>query len=73
MGVKTIETTLIGKRIRLAMLMKYWTQEELAVKIGVGYYQVSRWISGQYLPDVLEFKKIADATGQPMEFFFRED
>lgn len=72
MKIKTAETVNIGKRIKLAIAMKLWTQSELANKMDVVPQEVSRWVSGQYLPDAWELKKISELTEQPLDFFFEE-
>ena len=45
------------------------SQQALADRIGVHVITVSQWERGKSAPTVANLMAIADATGQPMEFF----
>lgn len=45
------------------------SQQTLADRIGVHVITVSQWERGKSAPTVANLMAIADATGQPMEFF----
>ena len=45
------------------------SQQDLADRVGVHVITVSHWERGKSAPTVANLMAIADATGQPMEFF----
>ncbi len=45
------------------------SQQALADRVGVHVITVSQWERGKSAPTVANLMAIADATGQPMEFF----
>lgn len=49
------------------------TQEELAKKIGQKISAVARWEAGVFKPTEANLKKIAEATGKPLDYFLQED
>ena len=49
------------------------TQEELAKKIGQKISAVARWEAGVFKPTEANLKKIAAATGKPLDYFLQED
>lgn len=67
---KNVEALIMGSRIRLAFLMKDWTQEEFAQKANLHPEDIDRWLRGLALPDVLQLRDIAYHTGQSLEFFY---
>lgn len=60
----------IGEKIDTAMHLAGLTQETLAEKLGIKQQGVSRWITGTSMPRITTLKKIASATGQPLQYFF---
>lgn len=66
------EAILLGARIRMSYKLKGWNQLEFSRQMGKPQYEISRWVTGKYEPTALELKKIAEITGQPIEFFFQK-
>lgn len=67
---KKIEALQMGSRIRLAFMLREWTQEEFAQKANIHLEDIDRWLKGLSLPDVLQLRDIAYHTQQPLEFFY---
>lgn len=44
---------------------KGWTQSELGRRVGVSRQQVSRWLLGDYIPELPNCRALADALGVP--------
>ncbi|MDR0646552.1 MAG: helix-turn-helix transcriptional regulator [Elusimicrobiota bacterium] len=60
----------LGKKIKEAMFEAELTQKDLAKKIGLKQEQISSWIRGIRNPKTDSLKKIAAATGKPLQYFF---
>jgi transcriptional regulator with XRE-family HTH domain len=59
----------IVERIRAAVKESGFTQREFAKKIGISETAISRWHGGDRQPSITSLKKIANATGKPLNFF----
>jgi transcriptional regulator with XRE-family HTH domain len=60
----------IGTKIKQAIREMGLNQGEFAQKIQVKQQLVSAWITGYNNPSTTSLKKIAQATGKPLQFFF---
>ncbi|WP_424244394.1 transcriptional regulator with XRE-family HTH domain [Elusimicrobium posterum] len=61
----------IGIKIKRAMQEANLTQAELAKKIGIKkQQQISKWVTDKSTPKAPTLKKIAEATGKPLNYFF---
>lgn len=67
------EENRIGEKIRQAIKEAGLTQQKLADKLGITNPVVNVWVTGKRNPTSATIKKIADATGKPYDFFFKED
>lgn len=61
----------IGARIREARLMRGWTHEELARRMGVNWRSVQRWQKGR-LPRVETLRRLAEVLEVPPSYFLGE-
>lgn len=59
------------ERLREARLALGLTQAAFAAKIGVGERTLRRIEAGAVRPDSRDISAIAEATGKPIEWFFR--
>ncbi|MDR0646546.1 MAG: helix-turn-helix domain-containing protein [Elusimicrobiota bacterium] len=62
--------TVIQEKIRQAMKEAGLTQTKLANKLNVKHPLINAWLSGRRNPTVTSLKKIAAATGKPLQYFF---
>lgn len=60
----------IDNKIRKAMKEAGFTQKGLAEHLGIKQPSVGSWLSGRRNPTVTTLKKIAAATGKPLNYFF---
>lgn len=60
------------KKIKIAMAEMGLNQTSLAKKLGVKPNTVSQWLTGTNAPKTDTIKKIAKATGKPINYFFAE-
>lgn len=56
-----------GRRIRAARDARGWRQEDLATRMDVRAITVSRWERGRFLPEVADFRRLADILGVSMD------
>ena len=63
----------IKDKIRMAMKEAGFTQQGLADVLGITNPVVNTWVTGKRNPTVRTLKKIAAATGKPLEYFLQED
>jgi len=63
----------IGNKIKVARLLADLTQEALAKKINYERQVISRMEKGVRKIDMSELKLIAEATNQPLDFFYEEE
>ncbi len=56
-----------SKTVRELRLERGWSQNDLAVRLGVTPTTVSNWERGRFEPTASKFKAIALAFGVPME------
>lgn len=61
----------IGARIREARMMRGWTHEELARRMGVNWRSVQRWQKGR-LPRVETLRRLAEVLEVPPSYFLGE-
>lgn len=54
----------LGHYIARARHLAGMDQDQLAAAVEVSRTKISRWETGKAIPDVMEFKRIADETGQ---------
>ncbi len=60
----------VGIKIKEAIKEAGYTQSAFEKKIGIGENLISRWVSGDRNPSLTSIKKIAQATGKPLYYFF---
>lgn len=60
----------IRSKIKAAMQGAGFTQQGLADELGIKHPTVNSWVTGKRNPTVTTLKKIAQATGKPLSFFF---
>lgn len=60
-------TDTIGARIARARKARGFTQQQLGAVVGVSFQAVSKWETGQALPDVALLTRIADALGMTLD------
>lgn len=58
------------KQIKIAMAEMGLNQMSLAKKVGVKPNTVSQWLTGTNSPKMDTLKKVAKATGKPVNYFF---
>ena len=58
------------KQIKIAMAEMGLNQTSLAKKVGVKPNTVSQWLTGTNSPKMDTLKKVAKATGKPINYFF---
>lgn len=58
------------KKIKMAMLESGLNQTQLAKQIGISRQSLSEWLSQCENPKIENIKKIAKATGKPINYFF---
>lgn len=58
------------KQIKIAMAEMGLNQTSLAKKVGVKPNTVSQWLTGINSPKMDTLKKVAQATGKPVNYFF---
>lgn len=63
----------IGAKIKQARKLKNITQEDLAKALGVSDKSVSAYEVNRASPPIEILTKIANATHQPVSYFFEED
>lgn len=60
----------LKKKIKLARIEANLTQTELAKKVKSSQQSVVSWEKGTFVPSSENIKKIAKATGKPINYFF---
>ena len=63
----------IGRKIKIARILRDLTQEELAKKIGVEPVTVSRMESGSRNITAVEIEKLSKAFNRPLSYFYEEE
>lgn len=58
------------KKLKLAMLESGFNQVTLAKKLGILPGSISKWMTGENNPKMDTLKKVAKATGKPVNYFF---
>lgn len=56
-----------GAALRRARRRRFWSQEELANKLGMTEATVNRWEKGKQEPDLAALKKLERVFGKPLE------
>ena len=64
------ENEYVIKQIKIAMAEMGLNQTSLAKKVGVKPNTVSQWLTGTNSPKMDTLKKVAKATGKPVNYFF---
>jgi len=64
-----MDATKLGKKIRLARVELDLNQSELAEKIGAKQKSISNYETGDALPSLMTFSKIAKALKKPASYF----
>jgi transcriptional regulator with XRE-family HTH domain len=59
----------LGKKIKKAALDADLSLKDLGVKLNVSRQMISQWTSGNRNPKTCTLRKIAKATGKPLNFF----
>jgi len=62
----------IGKKVKIARVIRDITQKELAKKTGVGYVTMSRIENGARNIMAIEIEKIAKILNRPISYFYEE-
>ena len=57
------------KRLQALLSVTGMTRKDLAARLGVTVPVVSRWCNGSSVPDVYQFREIAQIFGMPYEWF----
>jgi transcriptional regulator with XRE-family HTH domain len=65
-----VELNEMGRKIKQVMIEANFKQSDLAKKLGIKQSLISKWITGKLNPKVSTLKKIANATGRPLSYFF---
>ena len=63
----------IGQKIREVRQDLEWPQQKIAEALNVDYKTVSAWEVGRNNPPLSAVKKIAEMTGEPLEFFLDDE
>ena len=63
----------VSKRVRLARLMRRWSQVELGAKLGISYQMVQRYETAETRMSAGRLFAIANALDMPIEWFFQDD
>ena len=71
MTIKSKRT--IGNKINRAMKDVDLTQKQLAKKLGLKQHQTSYWITEKLNPKLNSLRKIGEATGKDIGYFFYEN
>jgi transcriptional regulator with XRE-family HTH domain len=61
---------MIKEKIKQAIKEAGLTQSELGRKLNITHPLVNNWIKGRRNPSLKSLKKIASATGKPLNYFF---
>ena len=69
-NISVNEKESMGSVIRRLRMERDWTQEELAARLGVSGQAVSKWETGQSLPDISQVPLIARAFGVTTDLLF---
>jgi Zn-dependent peptidase ImmA (M78 family)/transcriptional regulator with XRE-family HTH domain len=64
---------LVSARLKDARLARLLNQSELASAVNVSRQAISAFEAGEKNPDPATMARIADALGQPLQFFFTDD
>jgi len=67
------KNTNLFDRIKKARLIAGLSQKDLAKKLGVSDKTISAYEMKRAIPPVLTLQKIAEATKQPVEYFFKQE
>ncbi len=63
----------ISEKIKTAVKEAGLTQQKFAKQIGISETAISRWAAGNRNPSISSLKKIAKATGKPLNYFFENN
>lgn len=69
-----IRKVVVNKMTKLANHLKYlrkqrnWTQEDVAQQLNMSRSQISKWETGETLPDVQSLEKLSDLYGVSIDF-----
>ncbi|MBP3460155.1 MAG: helix-turn-helix transcriptional regulator [Lachnospiraceae bacterium] len=63
----------LAEKISLLRRQKGWSQEELAEKMDISRQSVSKWESGQSIPDLDKIIKISDIFAVSTDYLLKED
>lgn len=58
------------RKLQIIMNRKWVTQEELAKRINSSQQMISRYLTGQSIPNIITIKKIAEALNCDVNYFF---
>ncbi len=62
-----------SRRLHGLFVASAFSHEGLARNLGVTVQTVRQWESGEKVPDINQFRYIADMTGMPYDWFLDED
>ena len=63
----------LGEKLQKLRKARGWSQEELAGKIEVSRQAISRWESGETLPDAENLLKLSDLFGVTSDYLLRDE
>ena len=64
---------ILAEKIQALRKQNNWSQEELAVKLGVSRQSVSKWESGTSIPDLERIIKISRVFGVSTDYLLKDD
>ena len=64
---------MLGEKLQKLRKARGWSQEELAGKIEVSRQAISRWESGETLPDAANLLKLSDLFGVTSDYLLRDE
>lgn len=62
-----------SRRLHGLFVASAFSHNELARNLGVSVQTVRQWESGEKVPDINQFRYIADVTGMPYDWFLDDD
>ncbi len=68
-----MENTCFSRRLHGLFVASVFSREGLAKNLGVSVQTVRKWESGEKVPNINQFRYIADVTGMPYDWFLDED
>jgi transcriptional regulator with XRE-family HTH domain len=64
---------MIGKKLKLLMLLNGYNTKDLAAMMGVSQPSVSDWVNNKKNPTIKRLRKLSDIFNKPIEYFLDEN